>query len=96
MAKRTVVSEEMAVQEVDKLVLAIEDLLPDTQGEVVLFADALPVDLIAHDVVAAQGVAAPHVTASGIDVTGLNYLSFMSGLTVYYSPDLPLTVTIDA
>jgi hypothetical protein len=43
------------------------------------------VKLIAQDQVIGHGVSAEHVTETGIDVSGLRYLSFQSGITVYYS-----------
>jgi hypothetical protein len=73
------------------LTLHLADLLPDAEGELVLFADpAQQVTLFAEAPLTAQGVADPHVTASGYDVTGLTFLSFANGVTLYYSGALSL------
>jgi hypothetical protein len=79
----------------DPLVLSIADLLPDAQGEVVLFNDA---GLSAFSIVGAQsvigsGIADHHATAEGIDVTGMAYSTFETGLTVYYPSDVTLLLT---
>ncbi len=77
----------------EAVVLSLSDLVPDAQGEVVLFNDAdAPVMIAADRPVIASGMAEPHVTAAGIDVTGMHYSSFDTGVTVYHDPDIPLTV----
>lgn len=69
--------------------LALDDLLPDVAGEVVLLAgDDLPVNLLASEPVIEAGIAPAHVTAGGMEVTGLHYYSFESGVTVYSPVDL--------
>ena len=69
--------------------LALDDLLPDAAGEVVLLAgDDLPVNLLASEPVIDTGIAPAHVTAGGMEVTGLHYYSFESGVTVYSPVDL--------
>ena len=73
------------------LTLNLSDLLPDAEGELVLFADpSKEVRLVAEASLTAQGVADPHVTAGGYDVTGLTYLSFANGITLYYTGALAL------
>lgn len=80
----------------DQLVLSLNELMPDQQGELVLYADdGVPISLLTSEAVAAQGIAESHVTAAGIDVTGLNYLSFTTGITIYFPTELPLTVNYD-
>lgn len=79
----------------DELVsLRLDDLIRDEHGEVVLFNDsglrALALETDAP--VIAQGAADPHVTASGEDVSGLRYMSFANGLTLYYQDSLDLVV----
>ena len=77
----------------EAVVLSLSDLVPDEQGEVVLFNDAdAPVTIAADRPVIATGLAEPHVTAAGIDVTGMQYSSFDTGVTVYHDPDVPFTV----
>jgi hypothetical protein len=87
-----------STQEVeDRLVLSLSDLLPGNQGELVLFpGDNAPVNLLTSHAVFAQGVAENHITADGIDVTGLSFLSFATGITVYFPTDLSLTVSYEA
>ena len=78
----------------EAVVLSLSDLVPDADGEVVLFNDAdAPVMIAADRPVIATGLAEPHVTAAGIDVTGMHYSSFDSGITVYHDPDIPFTVS---
>jgi hypothetical protein len=74
--------------------LRLADLIQDEHGEVVLFNDsglrAIAVETPAG--VVAQGAAEPHVTAAGDDVSGLRYLTFANGLTLYYQDGLELIV----
>jgi hypothetical protein len=74
--------------------LRLDDLIQDEHGEVVLFNDsglrAIAVETPAG--VVAQGAAEPHVTAAGDDVSGLRYLTFANGLTLYYQDGLELIV----
>ena len=73
----------------DPVSLALDDLLPDAAGEVVVLAgDDLPVNLLASEPVVDTGIAPAHVTAGGMEVTGLHYYSFESGVTVYSPVDL--------
>ena len=72
----------------DVFVLSSEDLAPDTNNEVVVSAlDGVSLTILAEEDIAHSGIAGDHVTATGIDVAGLEYVSFSSGLTVYYQPD---------
>ncbi len=70
----------------DLVVLSLDDLLPDPQGEIVILDDAADGVAIATGgrPIAEQGIAEPHVTATGIDVAGLAYCTFADGLTLYY------------
>jgi hypothetical protein len=79
-------------QEAEPLVLEIGDLLPDAQGEVVLFADEdVPLSLVSEEPVASTGIIADHVTATGVDVDGLYFYSFENGITIYSMTDLVVT-----
>jgi hypothetical protein len=70
-------------------VLQLADLLPDSAGEVVLFAgENMPINLLADEPLSLSGITKAHVTASGVDVTGHNFYSFGSGITVYSPTDL--------
>ncbi len=69
--------------------LSLADLLPDDAGEVVLVATGdVPINLLAGESLTEVGIAPAHVTAGGMEVTGLNFYSFESGLTVYSPTDL--------
>ena len=73
----------------ETVLLELADLLPDSSGEVVLFADDnLPVNIVTDQTIFEVGIAEPHVTAAGVDVTGLHFYSFESGLTVYSPIDV--------
>jgi hypothetical protein len=78
----------------EPLTLRLDDLLQDTNGEVVLFNDSgLPlVELEASTGVTEEGQSGPHVTAGGDDVSGFRYISFENGLTLYYQDGLDLIV----
>ena len=80
----------------DAMVLTLDDLFPDENGEVVIStADGVPINLVASLPVDQSGVAEPHVTAAGIDVSGLNFHTFESGLTVYFEADSLIQHTDD-
>lgn len=71
------------------LVLSFEDLLPDTDGTVVMLTDdKLPVNLVTDEPLAGSGVVDEQVTAGGLEVEGLFYFSFASGLTLYSDTDI--------
>jgi hypothetical protein len=74
--------------------LRLDDLIRDEHGEVVLFNDSgvrsMAVETNAE--VVARGAAEPHVTAAGEDVSGLRFMSFDNGLTLYYQDGLDLIV----
>lgn len=73
----------------DSVLLELDDLLPDPEGEVVLFTgDDVSVNILTKETITGFGVAEEHITASGVDVTGLNFYSFEGGLTVYSSSDV--------
>jgi hypothetical protein len=74
--------------------LALADLVSDANGEVVIFNDSGFRTLALHtdSTVAAEGRVGAHITASGEDVTGFNYVTFESGVTVYFQEGLDLIV----
>jgi hypothetical protein len=73
----------------DSVVLQLDDLLPDSSGEVVLMmGEDVSVNLLTHETITGFGIADPHVTATGVDVTGLHFYSFEGGLTVYSASDI--------
>ena len=77
--------------------LALDDLMRDQNGEVVLFNDsglralALSTDLPVIE----DGEAGRHVTAAGEDVSGFRYLLFANGLRLYFQPGLDVLVQKD-
>ena len=73
----------------DSVLLELDDLLPDPDGEVVLFTgEDVSVNILTTETITEFGVAEEHVTATGVDVTGLNFYSFEGGLTVYSASDV--------
>lgn len=81
----------------DQMVLALNDLLPDSRGEVVLFNEAGPlsVNIMTDSRVTETGTADHYVTTAGVDVTGYYFCTFEAGLTIYYPPEIDLLVTAD-
>jgi hypothetical protein len=74
--------------------LAMSDLVADADGEVVFFNDSgLRRLVIATDAaVVADGRAGAHRTAAGHDVSGLRFLTFDNGLTLYYQSGLDVVL----
>lgn len=76
------------------LTLNLADLVPDQDGEIVILDSAGgAVRLIAGEQIIGQGLATPHVTQAGIDVSGMSFLSFQSGITIYYAGGEGLSVS---
>jgi hypothetical protein len=76
------------------LTLTLDDLIPDTHGEVVILSDAgHDIALVTQQPVASQGIEASHVTATGLDVSGYAYCTFADGLTLFYPPSQRFFVT---
>lgn len=73
----------------DSVVLDLNDLLPDSSGEVVLFTgEDVSVNILTHEMITGFGIADPHITATGVDVTGLHFYSFEGGVTLYSASDV--------
>lgn len=84
-----------AIPEDDQiLTLRLDDLIQDDNGEVVLFNDSgMRALALATDAdIVAEGSSGQHVTASGEDVSGFHYLTFDTGLTLYYQDGLEVIV----
>ena len=79
----------------DQMVLSLNDLLPDSRGEVVLFNEAGPlaVNIMTDSRVTETGTADHYVTSAGVDVSGYHFCTFEAGLTIYYPPEIDLLVT---
>lgn len=73
-------------------VLLYAELVPDSGDEIVLRPGGLDrrFRFIAPRLPIETGSALPHITAAGEDVTGLHFLRFDDGLTLYYPPDVEL------
>jgi hypothetical protein len=74
--------------------LALADLVGDANGEVVIFNDSglRTLALRTDSAVVAGGQSQGHVTAGGEDVSGFNFVSFDTGVTVYFPEGLELIV----
>ena len=79
----------------DQMVLSLNDLLPDSRGEIVLFNEAGPlaVNIMTDSRVTETGTANHYVTSAGVDVSGYHFCTFEAGLTIYYPPEIDLLVT---
>jgi hypothetical protein len=79
----------------DQVVLSLSDLLPDVNGDVVLFNDAGPlaVNIMTDVRITETGTADHYVTSTGVDVSGYHYCTFEAGVTIYYPPGIDLLVT---
>jgi hypothetical protein len=78
----------------DAVVLTLNDLLPDPQGDIVLLnqAGSFEMAVVTDKRVVDSGVAEHHTTADGTDVAGMTYYSFEAGPTLYVPSDLHLSV----
>lgn len=78
----------------DSLVLALEDLLPDANNEVVIVSQEghLRLNILTEMRICETGVAESHVTADGVDVNGMNFYSFEGGIRLYFTADVEITV----
>lgn len=76
------------------LTLNLSDLIQDDNGEVVLFNDSgLRSLAVATDAgIVAEGSSGQHVTAAGEDVSGFHYVTFDTGLTLYFQDGLEVIV----
>ena len=81
----------------DQMILSLNDLLPDSRGEIVLFNEAGPlaVNIMTDSRVTETGTADHYVTSAGVDVSGYHFCTFEAGLTIYYPPEIDLLVTAD-
>lgn len=71
----------------DTITLSLQDLLPDSEGEVVLEDSLGGLIILEGAEVAEQGILQDvHVTDGGQDVSGMAYARFMDGTVLYYDP----------
>ena len=83
-----------AIADGGDLVLALEEVIGDGNGEVVFFNEAglSRLTLQTDSAVVARGTATGHAPVDGEDVNGFAYVSFESGLTLYYPEELDLSL----
>jgi len=76
--------------------IEFQDLQPDPRGAVVLMNDSNLRHLVVEGsaAVVAQGVSGPERTLAGDDVTGFHWFRFGNGVTLYYPPDMVLTLRV--
>ncbi len=78
----------------DQLALSLGDLLPDANGNVVLFNDAgvTEMSIVSEKPVVDSGVVGQDLTAGVGDVAGMAYYSFDSGPTLYCPLDVHVSI----
>jgi hypothetical protein len=76
------------------LVLALDEVIGDGNGEVVFYNEAGLTSLTVRtdDAVVARGTATEHGPSDDHDISGFAFVSFESGLTLYYPEGLDLAV----
>jgi len=74
----------------DMVVLALQDLLPDSGGEIVFRSAGIGLVISTGQTLTATGTAEGHVTASGEDVSGYRYYQLEGGITLYCQSDVSL------
>jgi hypothetical protein len=81
-----------AVADDESWVLDLGDLIADAQGEVVVGdMGGAQLTITAASSVASQGQAEGHVTQDGVDVSGLQFVTFENGITLYYDDGVHLS-----
>lgn len=76
----------------DVMQLALADLLPDSDGTVVLFAaEGVQINLSTQSSLLDSGISGTRVTASGIDVTGHRFYQFDDGMTLYSAAEISIS-----
>lgn len=83
-----------AAEDSQRLVLRLDDLIEDDNGEVVLFNDShVPSLALETDSrIVARGEMQGHMTAAGEDVSGFHFMSFDNGVTLYFRDGLDLVL----
>lgn len=78
----------------DAISLSLADLLPDSNGAIVIEGDGLDlsVRILTDEPVVDTGVVDMHVTATGEDVSGHTFFAFGNGTTVYAPRELDLLI----
>ena len=78
----------------EQLALSLEDLLPDAEGNVVLFNDAgvTEMAIVTEKTIINSGVADNDTSVEGGDVSGMVYYSVDAGPTLYCPVDVHISV----
>ena len=78
----------------EQLSLSLADLLPDADGNVVLFNDAgvTEMTIVTEKTIVNSGVADDQASVEGGDVAGMVYYSFDAGPTLYCPVDVHISV----
>jgi hypothetical protein len=76
------------------LVLPLDVLIPDAQGNIALIEGmgGVPIAIATDKEVAETGRAGANVRAGGVDVSGYRFVRFRSGVTLYFPDCADLTV----
>jgi len=83
----------------EMLTLSLDDLVPDSRGEIVILsAGDHDINVITDQPVAKSGIDSvqPHLTETGLDVSGFAYCTFADGVTVFCPSAHRLTVLNEA
>jgi hypothetical protein len=78
----------------DHITLSLNDLLPDSNGEIVVVNPQghLHLNIVTDLQISESGIADSHFTADGTDVNGLSFYAFEGGMRLYYSPEVEITI----
>jgi hypothetical protein len=78
----------------DAISLSLADLLPDSNGAIVIEGDGgdLSIRIVTDEPVVDAGVIDQLVTAAGEDVSGHAYFSFGNGTTLYAPREMDLAI----
>ena len=76
-------------------VLSMGDIVTDDSGACVLGVDGPKISVVLQtdDTVVAEGAADDFASAAGHDVSGHSFMTFASGVTLYFPPDLDIALT---
>ncbi|SNB74212.1 hypothetical protein SAMN07250955_111104 [Arboricoccus pini] len=86
--------EEQWTEQDQPLLLSVDDLIVDANGEIVIFSgDGIDAVTLTGATVTHTGRVEFHRTAAGDDVAGFQFLTFDNGMTIFHDPQLRVTVT---
>ena len=75
-----------------RIALDVDEIIADAHGEIVVDSGVSELTLTTAAAVVDNGIAESHVTEFGDDVTGFAYLTFDSGIRLYFPDDLRVTL----